>query len=296
MQVEEGIHMLWFFPALCAALTQSLNDVISKRYFSEFTAYEMGLIRLIYAFPYLVTGLLVIPWPPLDRTFWLCLAVGLPLEFIAFLCYMRAIKVSPLSLTLPFLAFTPAFVILTGFFILNERLNRYGITGVALIVAGSYVLNFSSARQHWQSPFRALLREQGSWLMLLTALVYSITATIGKLAIRHSSPQFFGMVYFIFFTMFVSMFFPLIPGAKISNILRKPLPGIAGGLVLTTMIFSHTYAISLVEAAYMISVKRCSLLFGVLFGAVVFKEEKIKERLVGALIMICGVLVIGILG
>ena len=288
--------MLWFSLSLCAALSQSVNDVISKRYFSALTAYEMGLIRLVFAFPCLVSGLLIVPRPPLDRTFWLCLAFGLPLEFIAFLCYMRAIKVSPLSLTLPFLAFTPAFVILTGFFILNEELNLYGITGIILIVTGSYALNFSSANQHWQTPFKALFQEQGSWLMLLTALIYSFTATVGKLAIKHSSPQFFGMIYFIAFTVFVFLFFPLMPGAKISNLVRRPLPGVAGGLVLTIMIFSHTYAISLVEAAYMLSVKRCSLLFGVFFGAVLFKEEKIRERLFGASIMMCGVLVIGFFG
>jgi drug/metabolite transporter (DMT)-like permease len=288
--------MLWFFLSLTAAITQALNDAISKRFFSHLTAYEMGLIRLLYALPYLFIGFLLIPFPHLDSTFWACLAFGLPLELTAFICYMRAIKVSPLSLTLPFLAFTPAFVILTGFLILDETLNFYGLAGITLIVVGSYFLNLSSAKKQWLAPFRAIFKEQGSWLMVLTALIYSLTATIGKLAIQHSSPQFFAVTYFLFFTVFVACLFPIMPGVKPANIIRKPFPGIIAGMLLATMIFSHTLAISLIEAAYMLSVKRSSLLFGVLFGVILFKEGKVKERLLGASIMMAGVLIIGLSG
>lgn len=286
--------MLWFILSLTAALTQAGNDVISKWFFSDLTAYEMGLIRLVFALPYLLIGIILIPWPPLDRIFWLCMACGLPLELIAFLCYMQAIKTSPLSLTLPFLAFTPAFVILTGFVILDETLNRYGVMGIILIVIGSYALNLSRVKENWQAPVKAIFKEKGSWLMLLTALIYSLTATIGKLAIKHSSPQFFGAIYFLFFALFVIALFPMVPGARISNLFKEPLPGISSGITLAAMIFSHTFAISLIQAAYMLSVKRSSLLFGVLFGAFLFKEEKIRERLFGASLMMCGVLVVGL--
>lgn len=55
-------------------------------------------------------------------------------------------------------------------------------------------------------------------------------------------------------------------------------------------------AISHMQAAYMLSIKRCSLVFGVLLDAFLFKEEKIRERLTGVTIMMCGVLVIGLWG
>jgi uncharacterized membrane protein len=61
-------------------------------------------------------------------------------------------------------------------------------------------------------------------------------------------------------------------------------------------IFSHWVAISQVQAAYMIALKRTSLLFGVLYGAFWFKEEKIRERLIGAGLMLIGVFCIGWLG
>jgi uncharacterized membrane protein len=64
------------------------------------------------------------------------------------------------------------------------------------------------------------------------------------------------------------------------------------GFIHGLMIFSHVLAISQVQAAYMISLKRVSLLFGVLYGAWWFKEEKIGERLLGTVIMIGGVFII----
>jgi uncharacterized membrane protein len=62
------------------------------------------------------------------------------------------------------------------------------------------------------------------------------------------------------------------------------------------MILSHTLAISLIQAAYMISVKRTSLLFGVVLGAIFFNEKHFSERFLGSAIMVCGVLLIGLLG
>jgi uncharacterized membrane protein len=123
-----------------------------------------------------------------------------------------------------------------------------------------------------------------------------LTATLGKLAIQHSSAQFFAVTYFLLFTALIAAMLPLAPGTKAVNIVKRPLPAVIAGLVLAMMIFSHTYAISLIEAAYMLSVKRSSLLFGVLFGALFFKEKHFKERLFGASLMMFGVLVIGLLG
>lgn len=58
-----------------------------------------------------------------------------------------------------------------------------------------------------------------------------------------------------------------------------------------TLVFQMT-AISLTLVAYVISIKRTSAVMSVLFGHLIFKEKDIRERLVGAVIMIIGVLFI----
>jgi drug/metabolite transporter (DMT)-like permease len=289
--------MAWFFFALLSAVSLATADALTKRFFSDPSAYEMGLIRVGCAFPWYVLSLFVIPWAATDRTFWLCLAAGLPLEVIAFYSYMKAIRSSPLSLTLPFLAFTPGFIIFTGWALLGEEVTPGGFWGIVLIITGSYVLNLSKAPSGVLEPFRAIFREPGSRLMLLVSFIYAFTSVIGKLAILHSNPYFFGATYNISLAFMLVALLPFARTAKpAKSIFGKPWAAFALGGMVSLSMFSHMLAISMVQAAYMISIKRTSLLFGVLYGAWLFQEEKITERLTGAVIMLIGVFLISLYG
>ncbi len=63
----------------------------------------------------------------------------------------------------------------------------------------------------------------------------------------------------------------------------------AVGLAQTIMVLSHMWAINLITAAYMIAVKRTSLIFSVIYGKLIFKEKEITQRLAGASLMVLGV-------
>jgi uncharacterized membrane protein len=287
----------WFFLSLLAAFSLATSDALTKRFFSNLPPLMMGLARLGYAVPWLLAALFVIPWIVPDMTFWFCIAIGLPMEALAFYCYMKALKVSPLSLTVPFLAFTPGFIILTGWIILGEEISPGGFCGIILIIVGAYFLNLSKTRDGLLDPLMAIFREAGSRLMLLVSFLYAFTSTIGKLAIIHSNPYFFGIIYNIALLMLLTLFLPAAAKAEpVKNLFRRPLIGLILGALVATTIFSHMLAISMTNVAYMISLKRTSLLFGVLYGALWFKEERIAERLTGAIIMITGVFIIGWFG
>jgi len=277
-----------------AAVSLATSDALTKRFFSNLPPLMMGLARLGYALPWLLAALFFIPWIIPDTTFWFCIAVGLPLEALAFYCYMKALKVSPLSLTVPFLAFTPGFIILTGWIILGEEISPGGFWGIILIIAGAYFLNLSKTRYGILDPLMAIFRERGSRLMLLVSFLYAFTSTIGKLAIIHSNPYIFGITYNVALAVLLTLFLPAAAIAEpVRDLIRRPLIGLILGALVATTIFSHMLAISMTNVAYMISLKRTSLLFGVLYGALWFKEEKIAERLTGAIIMIIGVFLIG---
>jgi drug/metabolite transporter (DMT)-like permease len=291
------LSALSFLLSLIAALSLATSDALTKRFFSDRPAYEMGLIRLAYTLPWLIGASFFISPARTDAVFWACVLAGLPLEVLAFLCYMKALKVSPLSLSVPFLAFTPGFILVTGWFLLGETVRMGGLAGILMIIAGSYCLNISSFKLGALQPVLAVFREPGSRLMLLVSFIYAFTATLGKLAVLHSSPSYFGIVYYLILTalMLAGLAFT---GKRPDRILRTRNPGMAlvlGGMVAVT-IFSHMLAISLTQAAYMIALKRTSLLFGVLYGAWWFREEKIGERMTGATLMVTGALLIGLTG
>ena len=287
--------MNWLPIALSTAIFASLSDAFTKAYLREGGTVQMAMGRVLAPILFLTPLLLFIKWPHLDLVFWKTLAFLLPLETSALLLYMEALRVSPLSLTIPFLAFTPAFMIVTGYLILGESLSMQGILGVLLIVAGSYSLHLTRAKLGILEPLLAIVREKGSWLMLLVAIIYSITSVLGKLAIEHSAPLFFASFYFIvhglFATTILSLFFKTRP---LEVVKRYPKGVFMVGLAQSLMVMTHMWAISLAPAAYMIAVKRLSVLFGVIIGCLFFKEKEMLVRLSGASLMVMGVFLIAL--
>ena len=67
------------------------------------------------------------------------------LESIAFtiasLLYVRAVTLSPLSLTIPYLGFTPVVAALVAFLLLGEIPRPQGLLGISLVVTGAVLLH-----------------------------------------------------------------------------------------------------------------------------------------------------------
>ncbi len=288
--------MGWLLLSLTCAFALATTDALNKRLFSHLNVYEMAVIRLFYGAPFLFTILLLSPIPPLDNTFFKTIIVLLPLETVALFLYIRAIRNSPLSLSLPFLAFTPLFLILTGLVFLKELPNRWGAMGILLIVFGSYWLNVDKRVGGVFYPFKAIFKEEGSRLMLIVSFIYAFTCALGKLAIVHSSPIFFGSSFMLLHAVLLIILLPIAGKVRISRLLFNPLWGIPVGISYAVMVITHMYAISLVEAAYMISIKRTSLIFGVLYGFILFKEKAIGWRLMGTSVMVAGAVTITLFG
>jgi uncharacterized membrane protein len=136
--------------------------------------------------------------------------------------------------------------------------------------------------------------------MIIVAFIYSITSNLGKMSIQHSSPVFFGCVYPLILgaAMFPLMKFKVRAQSNVpllSAIVSRPKIFTLIGASIALMMLNHCMAISLTDVSYMISVKRTSLLFGVMYGALVFKEVNIKERFLGSIVMIIGVIFITLL-
>jgi len=249
---------------------------------------------LLFALPFLLVTLPFIDIPPLGRDFYTASLTALPLEAFAMLLYVRALKLSPLSLTLPFMALTPVFLLVIPFVLLGERITPAGGAGILLIATGSYLLNLGEVRNGFLAPLRAIGREPGSRLMIAVALIYSITSTLGKKAVTASSPLFFAGTYFPVLTLILTPValwggrHELRAVARNGTLRAALLPGVFYAVVL----ISHMVAVSRTNVAYMIAVKRTSLLIGVLYGHLLFREPGIRHRLPGATLMLAGVALI----
>ncbi|MBE9537284.1 MAG: DMT family transporter [Proteobacteria bacterium] len=284
--------MLWFYLALASAIGLSITDTLSKVALKESGSFVVAWVRWVFAAPFLLLILPFIEIPVLDSTFWIVTLVAIPLEIAAILLYMQAIKVSPLSLTIPFLALTPVFLIVTSFLFLGELPDLSGLAGIMLIAFGAYMLNLKSRREGLFAPFKAIARERGSLMMIGVAMIYSITANLGKIALQHSSPLFFAVIYTLLISATMTPFVFMLRRDEISKVGRRPVLFIMIGVAFGLMILSHFAAIALIEVPYMISVKRSSMIFSVLSGFFLFKESDIKDRLAGAMLMLAGIVLI----
>ena len=288
--------MLWVFFALLTAFSLSTADALSKRAMApdrstqgqaKSDEYVIAWVREGYALPFIALAFFFIPIPHLDKTFWLSVLVLLPLEIAALILYVKAIKLSPLSLTIPYMALSPVFIIIIAFSLLGELPDKSGFAGIFLITVGAYLLNAKASSLGLLGPIKAIAKEKGSVLMIIVAVIYSITATIGKIAVQHSSPIFFGFFYPMLLTIVLSM----VVGIKgtLYQVASRPIVFLFIGIFTAIMILSHFLAISMADVAYVISVKRTSLVFSVIYGWLIFKEIDMAERLLGSIFMLAGV-------
>ena len=287
----------WLPLTLICALALASADAATKAWLQEFSARELAVVRLG------LTGLLLSPllWdlPPLTglpAAFWWWLAALVPLELLAMLLYMRSIRVHPLSLTLPYLAFTPVFVMGIAWVLLGEAVTLQGAGGVFLVVAGAWLLNGERAQaQDWRSwgePFRAVVEQPGSRMMLATAAIFALTSTMGKAAMQYMAPEQFGPFYFGVLGLTVTLVFAVRRPEVFRKFARRPWAVLTVAALMAIMAYTHFLAIAQVEVAYMIAVKRVSLLFGILYGALLFRETGLIRRLPAGALMVAGVALI----
>ncbi|MEG4232649.1 EamA family transporter [Microcoleus sp. Pol11C3] len=284
--------MMWLIFALLSAFFEAVKDVVSKHNLKANDEYVVTWSLTFFTAAFLTPLLFIIEIPPLNQQFWIALLIGGSMNAVIALLYIKAIKLSDLSLTVPLVALTPLFMLLTSPLIVGEYPNFFDGIGVFLIVMGSYLLNIKEKSQGYLAPFKALLHQPGSKLMLLVAFLWSITTNFDKIGVQNSSPIFW--VFALLTTMSVLLLPVLLH--KTSNPKRQIIQYLP---MLMTMGFFNALgvifqmqALTMTLVVQVIALKRTSVLMGVLFGHFIFKEKDIQERFLGAAIMMGGVLFI----
>ena len=146
-----------------------------------------------FSFPFLLILLCMEGVPSIIwKDFLWSFSISFIINVFAFYLFFYALSIAPLSRTMPFTAFTPLFLIPVAYVLLGELPNFKGLLGIVLIIIGGYGIHLNSGNLF--SPFKSLYQDKGSRLMLILALVWSISATVEKAAVLSSSQVFYGIV------------------------------------------------------------------------------------------------------
>lgn len=279
---------MWLILSLTAALFTSFTDVLGKKVIGRCGAYVVVWGLNFFAMPFLYAAALTQPAPSLGPLFWSTLAVQGIVVVIASIFYFKAIEASDLSITIPMLAFTPLFLLITSPLMLGEFPKPLGLWGILLIVGGSYILNIAQLRKGYLAPLKTLIKEKGPRYMLMVALLYSIGANLDKIGVWQSSP----LVWATAINTVLAIALGLVMLRKNSDASQRIRSGwkylILLGVVNAVALIANMGAIQLTLVPYVIAIKRLSVFMTLVSGFLIFKEKGYRERSIGALLMILG--------
>lgn len=286
--------MGWLLLSILTALSESLKDVFSKNSLRQLDEYRVAFGLRFISFLFLIPIFFFLPIPELSVDFWWALLATSILNVATTVLYMKALKYSDMSLSVPFVTFTPLFLLLTSPIMVGEFPNLQGLAGVLLIVAGSYAMNVQRSQQSWWAPFKALLHQKGPRYMMGVAFIWSITANIDKVGVQGSSPYFWSMAASGGISLFILPLMVWKSGPVKGNWKTAVRPMVLIGLFSALTLIFQMSAIKLTLVAYVISIKRTSAVMAVIWGALLFRESNTRQRLVGAIIMVIGVVCISL--
>ncbi len=208
------------------------------------------------------------------------------------LLYFRALQISPLSMCVPFLSFTPVFLIPTGFIILGETPAPLKLIGVALIVVGSLAMHRRLFAEGWLAPAKAVIREKGSRYMLLVSFIFALTNPLDKKLVTMSDVFTEALAYGIGLSIAFWIMAKVQRGdfmaASRNNWKWISLAALSDAVSLLFQLASYAY----IAVVITVSIKRAGIVLSVFSGWLFFHERGITDKVIAASVMFCGVLIL----
>lgn len=282
----------WFWLALAFAILTSFTGPVVKKIILNT---ELFLSILFSGISVVLSLLLLMVFVGgfqiISPTFLKLVFIAAILDSIATISSYSAVKISPISLLAPISSFNPLFTTIIASISLNETLSPVKYLGIIVIVMGTYILNISEFKKGIFLPFKKLFTNKGVLFFLLANLLWAFTPIFQKQAIfqtKPSSPLFTSLIENI---IIIAFFIPIVliktkkQFHKIKNtwklfLIVGPIGALATWVGLT--------AFSIAPLGPVTAIFKISTLLTIGWGLIFFKEERILERLLGAIVMIIG--------
>lgn len=287
---------MWFLLSLFFALWTSISISVLKKLTIHVSPLPLLLVSNLLTLPFMFLIILLSGGiPQVTSNFYLLILASAMLDSVAFAASINAIKMSSISLISPISSFNPVFTTIIAAWTLGETPTITKLLGILIIVFGAYLLNISDIKGGLMMPFIRLFSNRAVLLFFLANFIWAITPIFQKQAIFQTIPSrplfasFFGVILVsLFLTPFALKSF----GKSINKIKQNiwwflflaPFAALAQWAAYT--------AFSQINVGYATAIFKLSTLFTILWGALFFKEERIKERLLGASVMIMGTILL----
>jgi drug/metabolite transporter (DMT)-like permease len=285
--------MEWFMFAFLGAIFSATYYSMDKELLKRVDRYLIATGTFIVAAITLISISAIQGIPVIGKHFWPALLFSVILHFIAVIFYLESLTTTPISLSMPMLAFTPVFLIVTSFVMLGELPSMPGLAGILLIVFGSYTLYHNHQQKKLTDPFRYIMKHKGILYMLMVSFLFSITANIDKILVLNSDPYLGAGLRFLF-ASFIFLTIAIVKEERdIKPTFKKYYRHFTTiGFALAAINISINIAFTMAIVPYVISIKRMGILISVIFGGLFFHEKNMLRRMTAASLMVLGSILI----
>ncbi len=302
--------MIWPVLAGGTALFYALHGGWSTRMSRRIGVVLAGWTLFSFALPILLVYLSVRGIPEVGIGFWPAWGVAVVGNLAAWYLFFTALRLGDLGITYPLLALTPVFVVPVEWALLREIPAAGGLLGIGLVVVGIYLLHFHRIRTGLFAPFAFLIKDRAAVRALATAVIWSVTGTLDRVAVLESSPAFYGFMLSAGLSLLFLPFALVAVRAGDSSSraeswqtrfrLRLAPAGrgalLLHGLLFACMLVLQMEALTLQLASYVLSIKRTGAVVAVILGHFAFREGALGPRLTGTLVTLFGAFVLVVWG
>ena len=281
-------------------------DAMRKRLATQLTALELAAALHLFQIPIVLVGLIfghlvldqgelqeMLSWE-METAYWMVALPSVLCNALANLLFVRALQMSDLSLTIPYLSLTPVLALLSSWLIVDEVPAAAGMVGVAVIALGALVLNPSGSNGSGFHPLRALKEEKGSLAMLGVACLWSVSVAFDKRALEYGSPIAHTAVLVVTGAFILDQVRRRRSDASLMVQIR-PVGGLllVTTVVITAALIAQLWSYHYVPVAYVEAIKRSlGMLGAVAVGWWFFNEGSTGRRLAAVGTMTIGVCLI----
>lgn len=278
---------------IASALCWAGLDVARKALAREASPTALAVFLLFGQLPLLGA------WAAVDRTwvtdtrYWPPALASMALNALANVLFMRSVRLSPLSRTVPLLSLTPVFGALAAMPLLREVPGLSQWAGILLVVLGALILNSGSSGSWW----RSLTHERGALPMIAVALLWALSTALDKRALPHAAPASHAFLL-CFGSAVILMSWILGAGqqAELGRVLGAPkaLLGVMVGLAVAALAL-QMMALQWLWVAMLETLKRAlGVLGSVALGRVFFLEPIDRRKQAAALFMVAGTVLLAL--
>ncbi|MFZ1323324.1 MAG: DMT family transporter [Ignavibacteria bacterium] len=294
--------MTWFWLAILSALLSAAAAILQKKALHDLKALDFTLLMSAFAAVLSAPLFAITDFSNLNTLSFLYLFIKSVLNALAFLCIMTALKNLDLGRTLPILASSPMVIALLAFIFLGEDLKLIEVAGMMLIVIGTYILELKK-NESFLYPFLVFKKSGYHRIIIAALLLMSVSSVMDKfILVKFKLPPvlFVAVQNYIFFVIFflIFMFIRLRSGTGFSFSLFAKNKSSLLFVIFVISILTIGYRLAQIEAVKLapvgivISLKRLSVLFAVLIGARIFKEESYLKKIFVTILIVAGAMMI----